>query len=302
MTSLVWLPFDPSHLGDVPDTLRYEVVTGLDPLPATVAEVEFFVPPLTRGVTAEVIDAMTSLQVLQTTSAGVDVVRDLVPEAVTLCNAKGVHNTATAEHAVTLTLAAQRAITEFADHQAAGSWAPRHTPGLGEKTVLIVGYGSIGKSIAARLDGFEAEVVKVARSARPGVHGWEELPDLLPAADVVILIVPLTDQTRGLVDADFLGRMKTGALLVNVARGPVVDTDALLAACESGRIRAAIDVTDPEPLPPGHPLWAAPNLLLTPHVGGDTDAEAGRLRWLIVEQLNRFAAGEPLLNVITGAY
>jgi phosphoglycerate dehydrogenase-like enzyme len=169
--------------------------------------------------------------------------------------------------------------------------------------VLIVGYGAIGAAIEDRLAPFElARVARVARSrramARGPVHPLTELPALLPDADVVILSTPLTDETRGLVDAEFLGRMKDGALLVNVARGPVVDTKALLTELESGRITAALDVTDPEPLPPGHPLWRAPGVLISPHVGGPSSAFLPRAKRLLVDQLNRFVNHEPLRNVI----
>ena len=134
------------------------------------------------------------------------------------------------------------------------------------------------------------------------MHGFDELEDLLPAVDVVVVIVPLTEQTRGLVDRDFLARMRQGALLVNVARGPVVDTDALLDALREGRVHAALDVTDPEPLPEDHPLWRAPNLLVSPHVGGASTAMEPRAYRLVREQLERFAAGQPLENVMAGEY
>ncbi len=168
--------------------------------------------------------------------------------------------------------------------------------------MLIVGYGQIGEAIEARIRPFEADVVRVARRARDGVHAIEELPDLLPDADVVVLIVPGTDETTGLFDAEMLARMKDGALLVNVSRGPVVDTDALLAELESRRLHAALDVVDPEPLPTDHPLWQAPNLLLVPHVGGNSTAMEPRAHRLVREQLHRFAAGEPLANVMSGDY
>ncbi len=168
--------------------------------------------------------------------------------------------------------------------------------------MLLVGYGAIGAAIERRLDGFEVEILRVARRARDGVHDLGELPRLLPQADVVIVVVPLTDQTRGLVDAGFLARMADGALLVNVSRGPVLDTEALIGELGSRRLRAALDVTDPEPLPARHPLWTAPGLILTPHVGGGTAAMLPRARALVSDQLRRFAAGEPLANVITGSY
>lgn len=300
---LVWLPFDPDLLGDPPTGLRYELVDPTEHVPDSVTEVEFYVPPYQVGPrVGEVLPRMTSLRVVQTMTAGVDNVRALVPSGVTLCNGRGIHDTSTAELALTLTLASLRGVPDFVRAQDHGSWAPQWRPALADRRVLIVGYGAVGEAVEARLRPFEVDVVRVARSARDGVHPIEALPELLPDADVVILIVPLTEATRGLVDADFLGRMKDGALLVNVARGPVVDTDALLAALESGRVHAALDVTDPEPLPDDHPLWRAPNLLVSPHVGGASSAMWPRAHRLVRDQLHRYAKGEPLINVMAGEY
>jgi phosphoglycerate dehydrogenase-like enzyme len=221
---------------------------------------------------------------------------------VLLCNGRGIHNASTAELALTLTLASLRGLPGFVDDQHAHRWSQGFRESLADKTVLIVGYGDIGRDIERRLVPFEVDVLRVARSAKPGVHAWSELADLLPQADVVVLIVPGTSETRGLVDASFLQRMRDGALLVNVARGPVVVTDDLVAALETGRVRAALDVTDPEPLPEDHPLWSAPNVLITPHVGGATPAMWPRAYRLVREQLERFARDEPLVNVMTGEY
>jgi phosphoglycerate dehydrogenase-like enzyme len=245
---------------------------------------------------------MPSLRVLQTLTAGVDEVLPLVPDGVTLCNAKGVHDASTAELAVTLTLAALRGVPGFVRAQGARTWAHERLGSLADRTVLVVGYGAVGAAVERRLAGFECRVLRVARSAREGVAALAELPALLPQADVVVLTVPMTETTVRLVDAAFLAAMPDGALLVNVSRGPVVDTEALLAELQSGRLRAALDVTDPEPLPTDHPLWVAPGLLLTPHVGGDSDAFEPRALRLVGEQLRRYCAGEPLLNVITGDY
>jgi phosphoglycerate dehydrogenase-like enzyme len=173
---------------------------------------------------------------------------------------------------------------------------------LSGKTVMIVGYGSIGQSIEERLAPFGANFIRVARSAKPGVEPVSKLRELLPSADVIVLIVPLTPETRHLIDADAIAQMKQGALLVNAARGPVVDTDALVTALNEKRIRAAIDVTDPEPLPEGHPLWSAPNLLLTPHVGGSSPLFMPRAFDLVAAQIRRFANGEPLRNIVEGDY
>lgn len=303
MSALVWLPFEPAHLGDPPTGLRYEVVDPTADVPDSVGEVGFYVPPYQVGPRlSEVLDRMSSLRVVQTLTAGVDNIRARVPAGVTLCSGRGIHDASTAELAVTLTLASLRGVPDFVRAQDRGEWRPGWRPALADKRVLVVGYGAVGRAVEARLAPFEVDVVRVARSAREGVHPIEALPRLLPDADVVILVVPLTEATRGLVDAGFLARMKDGALLVNLSRGPVVVTDDLLAALRGGRVHAAIDVVDPEPLPSGHPLWTAPNLLVSPHVGGASSAMWPRAHRLVRDQLHRFAAGEELANVVVGDY
>jgi phosphoglycerate dehydrogenase-like enzyme len=302
---LVWLPFSPEHLGDAPEGLRYEVVRPEpgDELPASVAEVEFYVPAYQMGpVDPNLFERLSRLKVVQTLTAGVDNIRGVVPSGVLLCNGRGIHDTSTAELTLTLILASLRGIPEFVRAQDAGEWRPERRESLADKQVLIVGHGQIGAAIEARVLPFEAEVVRVARQSRPGVHAIDALPTLLPDADVVVLIVPGTEATRHLVDAGFLARMKPGALLVNMARGSVVDHEALADALYDGRIRAAVDVTDPEPLPAGHRLWQAPNLLLSPHVGGASSAMWPRAYRLVRAQLERFARGEPLENLVTGEY
>lgn len=251
------------------------------------------------------LQELESLRVLQLLSAGYEGVlphlADLA-DGVVLCNARGVHDASTAELAVGLTLAALRGLGEYARAQPDGRWLAGTRTSLADRRVLLVGAGSVGEAVARRLDPFEVDLTRVASraryDARGSIHGVDELPALLPAHDVVIVVVPLTERTRGLVDAAFLAAMPDGALLVNVARGPVVVTDALVAELVAGRLCAALDVTDPEPLPPGHPLWTAPNTLISPHVGGDTTAFPPRARALLREQLARYAAGEPLLNVV----
>jgi phosphoglycerate dehydrogenase-like enzyme len=302
---LVWIPFDVEELGGAPEGLRIETVVprSVDDLPADVDQVRFYVPAYNVGAgQGEVLARMPRLEVVQTLTAGVDHIRDEVPEGVLLCNGRGIHNASTAELALTLTLASLRGIPGFVDDQHQGRWHQGWRQSLADKTVLIVGYGDIGRDVERRLVPFEVEVRRVARTARDGVHSLDALPDLLPTADVVILIVPSTSETRGLVDSTFLGRMKEGALLVNVARGTVVVTDDLVAALEAGRVHAALDVTDPEPLPSDHPLWSAPNVLITPHVGGATPAMWPRAHRLVRQQLERYAAGEPLENVMSGEY
>ncbi|WP_310964146.1 2-hydroxyacid dehydrogenase [Nocardioides terrisoli] len=301
---LVWLPFPPADLGDPPGGLRYELVRpDRGELPESAAEVELFVPAYQLGpMPPDLFARMPRLRVVQTMTAGVDHLRASVPAGVLLCNGRGIHDTATAEQALTLVLASLNRLQEFGHAQDRGTWEPRWRRGLADRNVLIVGHGQIGSAIERRLLPFECEVTRVARSARPGVHAVADLPDLLPSADVVVLILPGTAQTRGLFDAAMLARMKDGALLVNVARGNVVVSADLCAELESGRLYAAVDVTDPEPLPADDPLWKAPQLLITPHVGGASAAMWPRAHRLVREQLARYAAGEPLVNQMTGDY
>ena len=251
------------------------------------------------GLTDGLLDALPRLQLVQLRSAGAEQFAGKLPAGVVLCNARGAHTPATAEWAVAATLAAQRGIPHYVREAEAGRWSPGTGHTLVGARVLVVGAGDIGRTIGAMMAGFGVELGYVARTAREGVHGFEELPGLLPDADVVVLIVPVTPQTTGMVDASFLAAMKDDALLVNAARGVVVDTDALLAELTAGRLRAALDVTDPEPLPEGHPLWSAPGLLLTPHVGGAVPDADARATAAVTEQLERVLAGQPLRNVVT---
>ncbi|MFD3455496.1 2-hydroxyacid dehydrogenase [Streptomyces sp. NPDC058691] len=306
-----WLPIPAEDIEGLPDSVDCLFWDGAEDYPGDPAETDFYVVPYMKGpeVAGRPLPRMTGLQVVQTLSAGVDHVLPHLsglPSGVRLCNARGVHEASTAELALTLTLASLRGIPRFVRGQDAEEWHDGFYPALADKSVLIVGYGSIGAAIEDRLAPFECDVVRVARLARRSprgpVHALGDLPALLPAADVVVLSTPLTEATRGLADAAFLGRMKDGALLVNVARGPVVDTGALLAELATGRLRAALDVTDPEPLPAGHPLWHAPGVLISPHVGGSTSAFLPRAKRLLRDQLRRFAAagsGENLANVVT---
>ncbi|WP_329141141.1 2-hydroxyacid dehydrogenase [Streptomyces sp. NBC_01476] len=304
----MWLSVPPAEVDGLPDAYRYVHWDGTDEeFPADPEDAVFYVVPYMKGPAAGALPLprMRNVRVIQTLSAGVDHIAPhlgQLPPGVSLCNARGVHEASTAELALTLILASLRGIPRFVHGQDNEKWYAGFYPALADRTVLIVGYGSIGAAVEDRLTAFECDVVRVARTARSGprgpVHAMDELPGLLPAADVVVLTTPLTEQTRGLVGAPFLAAMKDGALLVNMARGPVVDTKALLAEAESGRLLAALDVTDPEPLPPGHPLWHAPGVLISPHVGGSTSAFRPRAHRLIRDQLSRFAAGEPLANVV----
>jgi phosphoglycerate dehydrogenase-like enzyme len=284
---------------------------------------DMWVLPLTPKQAAQAREHIRSVHVVQSQYAGVDAYLSLVPPGATLCDAQGVHDIPVAEWIVTAILASLKYIPFYVRLQAAGDWKQRigaealylamHTgekpkmpPALEDeltgKTVLIVGYGSIGRATEERLAPFGVNVLRVGRRRRDGVEPEDRLDDLLSQADVVVLLVPLTEQTHGLIDGRRLGLMKPGALLVNAARGPVVNTDALVAALEARRIQAAVDVTDPEPLPVGHPLWTAPNLLITPHIAGSSPGMMDRVMRLIGDQCRRYLAGEPLAHVVTEGY
>lgn len=271
--------------------------------PEGMEETTFWVPPFLAGpeISATIAD-LPELRVVQLMTAGADAFVDQMPAGVLLCDARGVHTSSTSEWVVTVLLADAREIPDFVRAQDARRWTQRVTGELAGRRVLVLGAGAIGEGVRARLAPFDVEVTMVARRARDGVHAVEELPALLPRADAVVVLLPLTDATRGLVGAELLAAMPDGALLVNAARGPVVDTDALFAELRSGRLRAAVDVTDPEPLPADHPLWGAPGLLLTPHVAGSVSGFPARAARLVAAQLRRYLAGDDLHNVVADGY
>jgi phosphoglycerate dehydrogenase-like enzyme len=294
-----------------PDGIRLAELSDAGPVPAAAAGAEFCVlDPRQRDRFASVLPELAALRVVQTLNAGVDWVPPL-PEGVLLCNSGTVHDGPVSEWIVGVILAMAKDLPHYLNRQRAGQWDASGNTALAggegagelaEQNVLVVGHGSIGRALARRLEPFGATVTGVARHPRPGVPGPEELPRLLPAADVVVLLAPATAQTRGLVGEQFLGAMKPGALLVNAARGSLVDTSALLGALRSGRIRAALDATDPEPLPAGHPLWSAPGVLITPHVAGSSARWRARAWRMAAAQMRRFAAGQALENVRPHGY
>jgi phosphoglycerate dehydrogenase-like enzyme len=272
---------------------------GYSDFPVDLSQVGFYVPTyMGPHSTFELIGQMPNLEVVQLLTVGFDAALEYVPENVTLCNAVGVHDASTAELAVALVLASLRGIDDFARAMPHGEWIHDRRSSLVDRKVIIIGAGGVGRAIANRLIPFEAEVTLVAKSQRPGVVSISELPSLLPKVDIVILAVPLDGHTTGLVDDAFLSRMRDGALLVNVARGGVVDTAALLQHVQQGRIRAALDVTDPEPLPPEHPLWRTPGVLVSPHVGGDSSAFIPRAKRLVESQISRWLSGNLLEHVV----
>ena len=309
MTHRVWLPFADVEaaeraVGPFPAGVKVDCFQGRGDEPASIGEVDLLVAPYMVPATDVLarVGEMAGLRAIQLQLAGYDNFLPLLPAGVQLCNAAGVHDASTSELAVALALANNRHLDRYARLMPSGTWGADTSLSLADRRVLILGYGHIGKALAARLEPFEVTITRVATRARvedgQQVHGVEELHDLLPEADVLFIVTPLTERTRRLV-ADFeLALLPDDALVVNVSRGAVVDTDALVAATASGRIRASLDVTDPEPLPPDHPLWHTPGVLISPHVGGQSSAFAPRSNKLIAAQLRRWAAGEPLANVV----
>ena len=247
---------------------------------------------------------LPNLKVIQIPSAGFEHALPITPKGVALASASGVHDSRTAEMALTLALASQRMFPELLEAQRNHDWRGNtYPPSLADRRVLIVGYGSIGSAIGARMRACEAQVLGVATETRMAadgtlVHAVEELPRLLPAAEIVVLVTPLNESTKNLVDAEFLALMPDNSLLINVGRGGVVDTDALLAELESGRLRAGLDVMDPEPLPKDHPLWDAKNCIIMPHVGGMTPLTDRRYTELVHAQIRAALAGEDPVNFV----
>lgn len=285
-------------------------------------DIDFWVAAMPPRILRAQWPHLRGVQVIQIPWAGVDTLLGLgFPPSVSLCNARGVHDIPTAEWTLTAILAVQKCLPFFRDMQRQGKWTvgqqaqqsdaapatkiknpPAPIKDLAGSTVLIVGYGAIGHAVEARLAAFGAQCLRIARTAKEGVYSIDQLDEMLPLADIVVLTAPLTSETRHLMNSDRIAKMKSAAMLVNAARGPLIETEALLKALKENRIRAALDVVEPEPLPTGHPLWTAPNLFLTPHVAGDSDHFMERAFRLISEQAERFARGEPLLNVVRGEY
>ena len=296
-----WLPAAAAEraMGGLPAGVRADVWTGGTDLPASAGEVEIVIPPfpVQRPNLAALAD-LPRLRLIQLQSAGAERVLPFVPPGVTLATARGAHDGPVAEWVMSVVLAHLHDLPRFVLSQREQRWDFKLVGELSGKTVLILGYGSIGEALARRLEGFDVSVLAVARRERPGVSGLAELPSLLPRADVVVLLVPVTPATEKMVDAKFLAQLPDGALVVNAARGAVIDGDALLAELAAGRLYAALDVTDPEPLPPGHPLWSAPGVIITPHVAGASGKPLVRAMAVAKAQLARYVAGEPLLNVV----
>ena len=266
-------------------------------------EVDFYcLPYMGDGPSVAMIAKMPGLRVLQSLSSGVDNILGAVPEQVTLCNGSGLHHEeSTAELAVSLILASLRQLPRFALDQSRHRWDHVRTDSLDGKKVLLVGYGGMGKAIEERLAPFGARITRASRTARDGVAPLSQLPQLAAEADILVVCIALTPDTCGLIGAEVLGALPDGALVVNVARGPIVDAAALARHLTGGRLRAALDVIDVEPLPSGRPEWALPNVLITPHIGGDTFAFARRAPGFVADQAERYLTGRPLANIVKPA-
>jgi len=296
----LWLREGPDQeaVGQLPPGVEVHLVPRDGSLPPEFYEAEFLVPPFGSRRVLAALPSMRDLRVIQTNSSGVEWLLPHAPADVTVCNARGMRDVVVAEWVMAAILAMTKDLAHWHRRQEERAWKPRLLDELAGSRALIVGYGSIGHAVEARLAPFDVSVDRVASRARQGVHGADRLEDLLPLADVVVLLLPSSPATDGLFDEAMLRRMKAGALLVNAGRGTVVDTDALVVAVSEERIRAALDVTDPEPLPDGHPLWHLPGMLLTPHLAGDSHESERRVYRLIGEQVRRYMAGEPLVNVV----
>jgi phosphoglycerate dehydrogenase-like enzyme len=285
----------------IPQGMNHLQTDGFIPSESQLDEIEFYVPSYMGGIkTLEVITKMKNLKTVHYSQAGYDDILPYIPDNVILCNASGLHDVSTAELAIGLTIASRRGFAKFMDNQKKGLWHRQRNLALADSHVGIVGYGHIGKRIASLLKMFETKVTPFSRSGADGSVKINEFDNYLADLDVIILILPLTKESKNFINADRIKRMKDGATLINLARGAIVDTDALIAELKTGRITAGLDVTDPEPLPKDHPLWSAPNLIITPHVGGDSSAFDPRARKMVQEQLARIAEKKPLLNQITG--
>lgn len=273
-----------------------------EPLPARAREAEVLIPSGKAPALRSTLARLPRLRLIQLLSAGAEDWVGKLPDGVLLSTCRGAHGASTAEWVLAVLLSMYRELDALADARRAGEWAPRTTDTLQGKRVLVVGAGDVGTQVRRRLEPFDTWVTMVGLSARPGVRGVSELPSLLGDADVVVLLVPLTSRTRGMVDAEFLAKMPDGAVLVNASRGAVVDTDALLDELSRGRLRAALDVTDPEPLPADHPLWSAPGLVLTPHVAGSVCGARRRSYRVVVAEIERYVQGELPNNLVHGEY
>jgi len=299
MSIVIWSQWDDL---EVPSNVKRLSPSNTDLLTAAeadLAEITFYVPAYMGGKLAlEHSRKMPKMEVMQLPNAGYeDAIEYLIPGSI-LCNARGVHDASTAELAIGLAITARRGFADFMVAQSKGEWAHKRYPSFSDSKIGIVGWGSIGQTLAHNLSSFDVEVIGFSRSGKDGALTMDKLDALLPSLDIVILVLPLNDESKNLFDARRLALLKDGATIVNVARGPIINSEALIAELNSGRITAGLDVTDPEPLPLGHPLWSAKNCIIAPHVGGDSTAFNRRGKKLVEDQIARYAKGEELINIV----
>ena len=296
MSHVVWTQWDDLK---VPDGYTRLSPANFNLDTEDLSQITFYVPTYMSGRKGLLYsEKMSNLQILQVPNAGYDDALEFLRPGMTLCNARGVHDASTAELAVGLSIAVRRGFYDFVRAQDEGQWLHRRYASLNDSKIAIIGYGSIGKTVAKYLSVYDVEVTGYSRSGSDGSKKISELDNHISSYDIIILVLPLTDESRNLFDAARLAKMKDGALLVNVARGPIVNTEALLAELNSKRLFAGLDVTDPEPLPEDHPLWKAPQCIIAPHVGGDSTAFESRGQRLVEEQLARLASGAGLANIV----
>lgn len=283
----------------VPDGFTKLTPSTFDLANEDLSKITFYVPQYMSGRAGYLpTQQMTNLQYFQVPNAGYDDALEFVRPGVTLCNARGVHDASTAELAVGLAIAMRRGLNDFVRAHETGEWLHERYTSLNDSKIAIVGYGSIGQTLHKYLSVYEVDITGFSRSGKDGAKKISELDKYISSYDIIFLILPLNDESRNLFDATRLAKMKDGSLIINIARGPIINTDALIKELESRRIYAGLDVTDPEPLPADHPLWKAPNCLISPHVGGDSTAFSSRGKRLVEQQLARLAAGQKLINVV----
>jgi phosphoglycerate dehydrogenase-like enzyme len=304
----VWIPPGTSERHRswlTPGVEIHELPPADSPARSRLGPAQFVVADFNRKGFLELLGRLDAVRVVQALSAGIEDLAGRMPEGVVLCDGAGIHDTPVADWVVMAILAMYRGLPQHVISQQQARWIRPGAEGVTDLegcTALIVGYGSIGRAVEARLLPFGVTVQRVGRRAREGVSAAAELPRLLPGADVVVILLPLTAQTERFVDDAFLSSMRQGAVLVNPSRGRVVDTAALMRALEKHQVRAALDVTDPEPLPDGHPLWKMDGVLITPHIAGSVEGAYDRAWRLVAEQLRRYLSGDPLKNVVTEGY
>jgi phosphoglycerate dehydrogenase-like enzyme len=296
MSHVVWTQW---HDLVVPEGFTRLSPANFDLESGDLSRITFYVPQYMSGRAGYLpTQKMDNLQYFQVPNAGYDDALEFVRSGVTLCNARGVHDASTAELAVGLAIAMRRGLNDFVKAHETGEWMHERYTSLNDSKIAIVGYGSIGQTLYKYLSVYDVEITGYSRSGSDGAKKISELDRDISSYDIIFLTLPLNNESRNLFDTNRLAKMKDGSLIVNVARGPIINTDALLKELHSRRIYAGLDVTDPEPLPVNHPLWKAPNCLISPHVGGDSTAFSSRGKRLVEQQLARLAAGEKLINVV----